>query len=48
MDPMAEMAEEHPDVIFSHCSGYKSNDKNFNNYFGVFIRVVILQVLQQA
>lgn len=34
MDPMAEMAEEHPDVIFSHCSGYKSNDKNFNNYFG--------------
>lgn len=34
MDQMAEMAEEHPDVIFSHCSGYKSNDKNFNNYFG--------------
>lgn len=34
MDVMAEMAEEHPDVIFSHCSGYKSNDRNFNNYFG--------------
>jgi len=34
MDMMAEMAEEHPDIIFSHCSGYKSNDKNFNNYFG--------------
>ena len=34
MDPMAEMADEHPDVIFSHCSGYKSNDTNFNNYFG--------------
>lgn len=34
MDPMAEMAEEHQDVIFSHCSGYKSNGKNFNNYFG--------------
>ncbi len=34
MDTMAEMAEEYPDVIFSHCSGYKSNGKNFNNYFG--------------
>ena len=29
-----EAAEEHPEVIFSHCSGYKSNDVNFNNYFG--------------
>lgn len=34
MDYMAEMAEEFPEVIFSHCSGYKSNDVNFNNYFG--------------
>ncbi len=34
MDYMAEMAEEYPDVIFSHCSGYKSNEVNFNNYFG--------------
>ena len=34
MDYMEEMAEEYPDVIFSHCSGYKSNDTNFNNYFG--------------
>ena len=34
MDTMAEMADEYPEVIFSHCSGYKSNDKNFNNYFG--------------
>jgi len=34
MDSMEEMAQEHPDIIFSHCSGYKSNDKNFNNYFG--------------
>jgi len=31
---MAEMAEEYPDVIFLHCSGYLSNDSNFGNYFG--------------
>lgn len=34
MDTMEELAAEHPDVIFSHGSGYKSNDSNFNNYFG--------------
>ena len=34
MDYMEELAEEFPDIIFSHCSGYKSNDTNFNNYFG--------------
>ena len=34
MNYMAEMAEEYPEVIFSHCSGYMSNDTNFNNYFG--------------
>lgn len=34
MNYMAEMAEEYPEVIFSHCSGYMSNDVNFNNYFG--------------
>lgn len=34
MDTMEEMADEYPDVVFSHCSGYKSNGKNFNNYFG--------------
>ena len=34
MEYMAEMAEKYPDVIFSHCSGYMSNDTNFNNYFG--------------
>jgi len=34
MDPVSEFAEKYPDVIFSHCSGYKSNGKNFNNYFG--------------
>lgn len=34
MDYMEEMAEEYPEVIFSHCSGYKNNGTNFNNYFG--------------
>ncbi|AOY74966.1 BMP family ABC transporter substrate-binding protein [Clostridium formicaceticum] len=34
MDTMEEMAEEYPDIVFSHASGYKSNGKNFNNYFG--------------
>lgn len=34
MDTMEELAAEYPDVIFSHGTGYKSNDKNFNNYFG--------------
>jgi len=34
MDYMEEMAEEYPNVIFSHCSGYLSNETNFNNYFG--------------
>ena len=34
MNYMEEIAEEYPDVIFSHCSGYKNNGVNFNNYFG--------------
>ena len=34
MDFMMEIADEYPDVIFSHCSGYKNNGVNFNNYFG--------------
>jgi basic membrane protein A len=34
MEVTASMAEKYPDVIFSHGSGYMSNDKNFNNYFG--------------
>ncbi len=34
MDFMYEIADEYPDVIFSHCSGYKNNGVNFNNYFG--------------
>lgn len=31
---MDEKAKEYPDIIFSHATGYLSNDKNFNNYFG--------------
>ena len=34
MDSMANFAAQYPDIIFSHCSGFKSNDVNFNNYFG--------------
>lgn len=34
MEKTAEMAEKYPDIYFSHCTGYMSNGKNFNNYFG--------------
>jgi len=34
MDGCEKMAAEHPDIIFAHASGYKSNDTNFTNYFG--------------
>lgn len=34
MNSMEDLAEEYPEVIFSHCSGYKNNGANFNNYFG--------------
>ena len=34
IDAMEEAANEYPDVIFSHATGYKSNSTNFNNYFG--------------
>ena len=34
MDTCEKLAAEYPDVIFSHGTGYKSNGKNFNNYFG--------------
>ena len=34
MQALADKAEENPDVIFSHATGYMSNDTNFNNYFG--------------
>ncbi len=34
LDAMEEAALEYTDVIFSHATGYKSNDTNYNNYFG--------------
>ena len=34
MDVMEQMAEEYPDIYFCHGTGYKSNGKNFTNYFG--------------
>lgn len=34
MDACEALAEEFPEVIFSHATGYKSNGVNFNNYFG--------------
>jgi len=34
MDPMETVAEEFPDSMFVHISGYKSNSTNFGNLFG--------------
>lgn len=34
MDTCEALADEFPEVIFSHGTGYKSNGVNFNNYFG--------------
>lgn len=34
MDTMESLAQEFPKVIFTHCSGYKNNGRNMNNYFG--------------
>lgn len=34
MDTCEKLAEEYPDVLFCHGTGYKSNGTNFNNYFG--------------
>lgn len=36
MDTMDEFAAkaEYKDIVFSHCSGFKSNPDNYNNYFG--------------
>lgn len=34
MDTCEALAEEYPEVIISHGTGYKSNGANFNNYFG--------------
>ncbi len=34
LNAFAEAAEEYPDIVFCHATGYLSNDTNFNNYFG--------------
>ncbi len=34
METMNDLASQYPNVIFSHGTGYMSNDTNFNNYFG--------------
>ena len=34
MDPMETVATEFPDQTFLHLTGYKSNGKNFGNFFG--------------
>lgn len=34
MDTTEALAAEYSDVYFSHGTGYKSNETNFNNYFG--------------
>jgi basic membrane protein A len=34
MDPMEAVATEFPDITFLHLTGYKSNGKNFGNFFG--------------
>lgn len=34
MQATSDMAEKHPNIYFSHGTGYMSNGTNFNNYFG--------------
>jgi basic membrane lipoprotein Med (substrate-binding protein (PBP1-ABC) superfamily) len=34
MDDMLALADEYPNVVFEHISGYKANDTNFGNTFG--------------
>ena len=34
IDAMNDKAEEYPEIIFSHATGFKSNETNYNNYFG--------------
>ncbi len=34
INALEQAAKDYPDVIFSHATGYKSNETNFNNYFG--------------
>lgn len=34
IDAFNACAADYPDIVFSHATGYMSNDTNFNNYFG--------------
>lgn len=34
MDPMETVAGEFPDITYLHLTGYKSNGKNYGNFFG--------------
>lgn len=34
INAFAEAAEEYPDIVFCHATGYLNNETNFNNYFG--------------
>ncbi len=34
MDPMGTVAEEFPETTFLHLTGFKSNGRNFGNFFG--------------
>jgi basic membrane protein A len=34
MDPMDKVAKDFPDATFLHLTGFKSNGKNFGNFFG--------------
>lgn len=34
MDALEKYSKEYPDIYFAHGTGYKSNGKNFTNYFG--------------
>lgn len=45
METTAEMAEKYPDIYFSHGTGYMSNGKNFNNYFGRIYQVRYLSLI---
>jgi len=44
MDSMYNVAKDHPDVIFEHCSGYKTR-KNMGTYFGRMYQVDYLSGL---
>ena len=48
MDTMEQLAAEYPEVIFSHCSGYKNNGKNLTIISAASMRLVISPALQPA